>query len=93
LNCNIEKTTITLVGITGPPSQDLKDIGFTFVDKFKLLGLEISNNIQDRFQYFDEAIEKIRNIRDFWEKLKLNLPGRISIAKTFMLSQKATLAQ
>jgi hypothetical protein len=87
LNCNIEKTTITLVGEVGPPSQELKDIGFTFVDSFKLLGLHISNNIDERRLFFDEAYEKIRALRDFWDKLNLTLPGRISIAKTFMLSQ------
>jgi hypothetical protein len=31
-------------------------------------------------------LEKINSIRDFWTKLKLTLPGRIAVAKTFMIS-------
>jgi hypothetical protein len=36
---------------------------------------------------FDKALEKIKNIRTFWERFKLSLPGRINVAKTLMLPQ------
>jgi hypothetical protein len=83
----VEKTTITLVGATAPPSQEILDLGFKFVDKFTQLGVDISNNLEDTGNCFDIIAKKIVNITDFWGKLHLTLPGRITIAKTFMLSQ------
>jgi hypothetical protein len=87
LNCNVEKTTITLIGNIAPPTQEILDLGFKFVDKFTLLGLEISNNLEDSLMCFEKIHDKIVSIADFWSKLHLTLPGRITIAKTFMLSQ------
>jgi hypothetical protein len=87
LRCNVEKTTITLVGDTRPISQEIKDLGFNFVNEFTLLGLKISNDIDNINNVFTTTIEKILSIREFWDRLKLTLPGRIAVAKTFMLSQ------
>jgi hypothetical protein len=86
LSCNVEKTTITLVGNIGPISQEIRDLGFKFVDEFTLLGAKISNNIEDLGSCFQTTLEKINNVRDFWARLRLTLPGRIAVAKTFMLS-------
>jgi hypothetical protein len=83
----VEKTTITLVGNTPPISQEIKDPGFNFTTEFTLLGLKISNNIENLNSVFTTTIQKILSIREFWERLKLTLPGRIAVAKTFMLSQ------
>jgi hypothetical protein len=86
LSCNVEKTTITLVGNVGQISQEILNLGFKFVDEFTLLGAKISNNIDDIGNCFNTTLEKINNVRDFWSRLRLTLPGRIAVAKTFMLS-------
>jgi hypothetical protein len=36
---------------------------------------------------FDKILEKIQAQCSYWSRFKLSLPGRISIAKTFMVSQ------
>jgi hypothetical protein len=37
--------------------------------------------------YFDETLRKIRQGIEYWERFNLSLPGRISVCKTFLLSQ------
>jgi hypothetical protein len=41
LSCNVEKTTITLVGNIQPVTQEILDLGFKFVENFTLLGANI----------------------------------------------------
>ena len=36
---------------------------------------------------FDTATDKIIKIANFWSRLNLSLPGRIAVAKTFLVSQ------
>jgi hypothetical protein len=86
LSCNVEKMTITLIGSIRPVTQEILDLGFKFVDEFTLLGASISNNLSDIDSCFQQTLDKINSIRDFWTRLKLTLPGRIAVAKTFMIS-------
>jgi hypothetical protein len=82
----VEKTTITLVGNIQPVTQEISDLGFKFVEEFTLLGANISNNLSEIDSCFQQTLDKINSIRDFWTRLKLTLPGRIAVAKTFMIS-------
>jgi len=86
LSCNVEKTTITLIGAAIPPRQEIIDLGFQFVDSFKLLGITLSKNLDTAYTYFDDTLAKIRSIADLWSRTYLTLPGRIMVCKTFMLS-------
>jgi hypothetical protein len=86
LNCNVEKTTITLIGSAVEPSQEILNLGFQYANSFKLLGITLSKNIETIYTYFDETLAKLRNIADFWSRLNLTLLGRIAVCKTFMLS-------
>lgn len=61
--------------------------GFKVVEKATLLGFEISNNNQEIYSNFEKAIEKIVKIKNHWDRFQLSLQGRITVAKTFMLSQ------
>ena len=36
---------------------------------------------------FQTVIEKMLKITRFWSRLNLSLPGRITVAKTFLISQ------
>jgi hypothetical protein len=53
----------------------------------KLLGMDITRNFEDIGDNFRHIKDKILNLIRFWDRFKLSLPGRISIAKTFLVSQ------
>ncbi len=88
LETNVEKTTLMLIGrldIAIP--QDIRDLGFEIVNEMKCLGLKINNRADNLTRHFDEKIQKIRQLIGNWNRYNLSLPGRISIAKTMLLSQ------
>jgi hypothetical protein len=53
----------------------------------KCLGLRINNRAENLTHHFEEKIQKIRQLIGSWNRYNLTLPGRISIAKTMLLSQ------
>jgi hypothetical protein len=61
--------------------------GFSITGKLKLLGAEISADPSELHCNFVPIQEKIINQINFWSRFKLSLPGRISVAKTFMILQ------
>ena len=87
LKCNVEKSSILQIGNCIPVTEEINSLGFTFVDKFTLLGLDISNNFLQLQQCHDKTVAKIESLVRFWSRFKLSLPGRISISKTLLLSQ------
>jgi hypothetical protein len=64
-------------------------VGFPLVEKMKLLGFEISNDIECLSENFDICMSKMCKIVGNWSRFRLTLPGRIGIAKTMLLSQIA----
>jgi len=87
LHSNAEKTTLLQIGTVNPLPQDIVNLGFNRVENVTLLGLAIDNNLSCISNYFDGVITKIQNIIEYWERFYLSLAGRISVCKTFMLSQ------
>ncbi len=87
LHSNAEKTTLLQIGTVNPLPQDVVNLGFNRVENVTLLGLTIDNNLSCVTDYFDGVITKIQNIIEYWERFYLSLAGRISVCKTFMLSQ------
>jgi hypothetical protein len=49
--------------------------------------MEIDSSLANLNQNFKNIIAKITNLISFWERYRLSLPGRVSIAKTFLVSQ------
>jgi hypothetical protein len=73
-----------------PTDDDIELItstGFQVSNEFKLLGLNISNNLDTAEESFNKIKTKVINLIRYWERFKLTLPGRITIAKTFLISQ------
>jgi hypothetical protein len=74
---------------TLPPTDDdielITSIGFQVSNEFRLLGLNISNNLDTVEESFNKIKTKVINLIRYWERFKL--PGRITIAKTFLISQ------
>ena len=84
LRCNFDKTLLIPVGA----EPAIFDHGrFTVATEFTLLGMKIDSKLEKILNNFDNAIEKMLKIAQFWVRLHLSLPGRIAIAKTFLLSQ------
>jgi hypothetical protein len=78
-----------LLPIFPPTRQELEwitEAGFTVVDKIKLLGAEITSDVSDLHDNFERIFEKMVSTANFWSRFKLSLPGRITIAKTFLVS-------
>ena len=87
LRCNLDKSAIMYVGDMGPPPDYLREFDFQVVDQIKLLGLNIDKKLENLNECHTDTILKMTRIVNFWDRFFLSLPGRISIAKTFLLSQ------
>ncbi len=88
LSCNIEKSFIMRIGdLTGTVSREIQDLGFIFADKIKLLGFTLQNYGDMVATNFENITTKIDSIIRFWERFYLSLPGKLTIYKTFLLSQ------
>jgi len=84
LRCNFEKTCVLPVG---PPVLNVDYAGFHVVDRFTLLGMEITKEFENTNEIFLGIHEKIVNHISFWERFRLTLPGRISVIKTLLIPQ------
>jgi len=87
LGCNLEKTALMPLGVIGQLPQEIVDIGFEIKDEITLLGAKIKNNGTCYSNNIGLIIEKIQKQSNYWKRFNLSLPGRISIAKTFLYSQ------
>jgi hypothetical protein len=87
LNSNAEKTTLMQIGRIEPLSEDVIALGFNIVENVTLLGVSIDNDLTLINIHFEEVILTIQRMVEYWENFYLSLAGRISVFKTFMLSQ------
>ena len=88
LKCNYEKSVIVPINYAPPELiREIEGLGFTVANNFKLLGLEISNNLGNEAELYGSIMDKIGRLIRFWERFKLSLPGRITIMKTCLISQ------
>jgi hypothetical protein len=87
LQSNIEKTTLLELGSTDGLSPEIVELGFNITEEMVLLGLTINRTLDSLNNYFDEIINKITRLIEFWDRFKLSMCGRISVCKTFMISQ------
>jgi Reverse transcriptase (RNA-dependent DNA polymerase) len=87
LHCNYEKTVLMpfLDNLDNVTVEILDDSGFKIVDSVELLGVKISKNLDSIEGNFLRTKKKILNVANFWERFRLSLSGRLSIAKTFMV--------
>jgi hypothetical protein len=88
LECNYDKTALLPINqLTNEEEAIINECGFKIVDKFKLLGATVTANAEDLVNNFDPVIAKIDSLIAFWSRFRLSLPGRIAVAKTFLISQ------
>jgi hypothetical protein len=87
LECNYDKTALLPIHqLTLEEQGWINNAGFNTVNKIKLLGADITADLTDLNNNFIVVQEKILKQISFWSRFRLTLPGRISIAKTFMIS-------
>jgi len=84
LHTNYEKTILIPIGSTRVVVQTEPFLEVS--ESFTVLGMQIDNKLQNLGKNFDSVIKKMGNIVTFWDRFNLSLPGRISVAKTFLLS-------
>jgi hypothetical protein len=88
LETNVDKTTLMPIGLLDEQlPQDILDLGFEIVSEIKCLGLVINNRASNLESHFDGTARKIRQLIGSWERYNLSLTGKISIAKTMLISQ------
>jgi len=87
LQSNPEKTTLLPMGGNMPLQPEILDLGFSVVNEVNLLGLLINRDLTSLTVHFDNVVTSIQRIAEHWSRFNLTLPGRISVCKTFMLSQ------
>jgi hypothetical protein len=88
LECNFDKSCIMTTFIPSQEEVDMiEEIGFKCVNKINLLGVEICRTLDNIENIFSSLRNKIINISAYWERFRLSLPGRITVAKTFLIAQ------
>jgi hypothetical protein len=85
LLCNYDKTMVMPIGNTSVIPVNC--CGFTVSDKIKLLGMEITNALDNTNDIFIDIGERILKIILFWSRFRLSLCGRIAIIKTLIVPQ------
>jgi hypothetical protein len=86
LRCNLDKTSVLLIGSSQDVPDDIATLGFTFSDKIKVLGMDISRNPDDWDQNFVRILTGINKKIEFWNRFNLSLPGRICVTKSLLIS-------
>jgi hypothetical protein len=61
--------------------------GFVLSDSIKLLGMNITRDLNNVDDIFIDIGEKILGLILFWSRFRLSLPGRISILKTLLVPE------
>ena len=88
LSCNVEKTCVMRIGnLEGEIPENIRNLGFSFVDEMVLLGFTLSNGNNLSELNFNPVVEKIQNSIRYWERFFLSIPGKITVYKCLLLSQ------
>ena len=88
LACNYDKSVIVPINPINQETQEMIDgFGFSTANSFKLLGIDIFNQLDNYTQIYENLITKLRSLVNFWTRFKLTLPGPITIMKTCLISQ------
>ena len=94
LEINEGKTKIILFG---KKLEDLTplttEVKFIYTTKFKLLGVDIDNQLLHLQENFIKRQKKINQKIHLWRKYNLSTEGNLIISKTFLISQLAICYQ
>ena len=86
LSCNLDKTSVIGTN-TNTNDQICTDLNMIWEDTFTILGFEIDNNLKKLDKNYQKIKDKIQSIIAKWKPYHLSLKGRLTIAKTKLISQ------
>ena len=81
-----KKTHILPINCPDSLKLDILHLGFIVVSSMTILGYVVSINQNMSEINFNNVVGRIKSQIQLWSKFRLSLPGRITIAKTFLLS-------
>ena len=88
LHANLDKTHVMPIGPDSDPERILcPDLGLSWTNSFKLLGLEISSDLDFLNQNLEKKLLVVETLIKKWERRNLTTPGRVAIAKSVLLAQ------
>ena len=88
LACNLDKTSVIPIGKDCDNGEQLcKDLNFVWENTFTILGFAIDNKLEKLNVNFEKVKEKIKGLIRKWKPYHLSLRGRLTIAKTKLISQ------
>ena len=88
LACNLDKTSVIPIGNnTNKHDQICNDLKMLWDDKFTILGFDIDNKLEKLDSNYAKVKDKIKALIRKWKPYHLSLRGRITIAKTKLVSQ------
>ena len=79
IKCNLDKTSILLIGSSQVISDEISALGFSFSDKIKVLGMELSREPGEWDENFVRILADISKKVEFWNRFNLSLPGKICV--------------
>ena len=86
LKCNISKTKVIPIG-NFDRTNICPEIDFQWTDSFTLLGFFIDNKLSKLGTNLDRVDEKVCNLINKWRHYNLSVHGRITVAKSVLISQ------
>ena len=88
LACNIDKTCVIPIGENSNKNDPIcTDLKMVWDDSFTILGFDIDNKLEKLDLNFTKVKEKIKALIRKWKPYHLSLRGRLTIAKTKLVSQ------
>ena len=86
------KTQSTIFGsnFRKPPLVDVLNLKWSV--EFKLLGIYFDSEIKHMDKNYTQALDEIRKVASNWVFKNTTLTGRITVAKTYMLSKVSHVA-
>ena len=91
LKCNLDKTFVIPVGNFAKGTM-CEDLNLKWVDSFTVLGITIDNRLKYLQDNFQRIYEKVDKKIGTWIRYGLTFQGRITVAKTLLLSQYTYIA-
>ena len=91
LKCNLDKTFVIPVGNFAKGTM-CKDLNLKWMDSFTVLGITIDNRLKNLQENFHRIYDKVDKKIGFWIRYGLTFKGRITVAKSLLLSQYTYVA-
>ena len=88
LSCNLEKTVVIPIGQnTNTDDKLCTELNLEWSNKFTLLGFSLDSTLSTLDDNFNKCMTRAKKIIIKWRKYNLSIMGRITVAKSMILSQ------